>query len=82
MRHYRNHFKCKCMTFYSQRMTGIDVMSGTWKVHMSLTQLIHPRGLHRTYYRVKTEKLTEDWDEDCFEKIIYRYNREAQRVCK
>ena len=72
------------MTFYSQRTTGTEVMSGTWKVHMSLIQLIHPRGLHRTYYRVNNlDGLFEDKNyEDCFEKIIYRYNRETQRVYK
>lgn len=92
MAYHRNHFKCRCMTFYDQRITGMDVMSGTWKVHTSIIQLIYPKGLHRTYYRVNMNKLQKhlndcsdskeksDNQDDCFEKVIYRYNQEARGI--
>lgn len=78
---YRNHFKCRCMIFYDQRITGMDVMSGTWKVHTSIIQLIYPQGLHRTVYRLLPDKMEEFLSEDdelfesCFEKVVYRKRR-------
>lgn len=51
MEQYR-FYKCRCLNYLHQRITGIWLMSGTWKVHESLHQRIYPYGLHREFYQV------------------------------
>lgn len=71
-KHRRCTFKCSCMCFYSQRTTGVEVMSGTWKVHENIVSLIKPEGLHRILYEGEWDENSEDIS---FKKIKYRYNR-------
>ena len=60
-------FKCKCLTYINQKTTGVWIMSGTWKVHDSLTNRLAHKGLHRVYYEVVNvdEWLKNtDWDKE------------------
>ena len=87
MKNYRNSFKCKCMCYYDQKTTGVWLMSGEYKYHISLISLTKPEGLHRTVYRLLPDKMEdflnvnndEVW-ESCFEKVIYRYNRHSLKI--
>ena len=62
-------FKCRCANYLHQRITGVGLMNGTWKHHMSLVHLMYPKGLHREYYRVSLEN---DIGQDC-ELVKYHY---------
>lgn len=55
-------FKCRCCMCIHQKTTGVELMSGAWKEHMSLVQLVYPKGLHRKFY-------VEVWDADTLERI-------------
>ena len=46
------YWKCRCMNINNHHCSGVELMSGTWKVHMSLIQHIYPYGLHREWYQV------------------------------
>lgn len=64
MKQYKTTFKCRCMNITNHHCSGVEVMSGTWKWHISLTQLIYPYGLHRVLYNLKDNdlnKIDEEW---------------------
>lgn len=62
------------MLYHHQRTTGVWIMSGTWKFHISMINLINPKGLHRILYRVNQDN--ENFDDS--DEVVYRYNRDAQ----
>ena len=57
-------FKCRCMEYCNQRMTGIYYMEG----HMSLIQVTNPTGLHRIWYECVS---LNDWE---WERKTIHYN--------
>lgn len=69
-------FKCRCMCFHNQRTTGVMLMSGTWKQHMSFVHLIYPYGLHRVFYNYVPSEDSIFEEENC-KKVVHRYNRKA-----
>jgi len=75
------------MNYHGQRMTGVYIMSGTWKYRTSLVSLTQPIGLHRTFYQMIPEKKEEFFNteddavfDSCFRKIVYHYNRWERSV--
>ena len=45
-------WKCRCMGNGNPHDGGVELMSGTWKVHNSLIHQIYPYGLNRELYEV------------------------------
>lgn len=60
---------------------GVELMSGTWKVHRSLSSLMNPPGLHRVFYQVIFDKKDDFFNGEgdfdvCLKKKVYRYRRD------
>ena len=58
---------------------GVELMSGTWKVHCSLIHRVYPYGLHREYYQ-----LIDINEEDLFADSNLRYikYRNSNKIIK
>lgn len=66
-------WKCRCMGNGNLHDGGVELMSGTWKVHMSLIHSIYPYGLHREFYRFNGVSVEDFFDdEDCWELVRIR----------
>lgn len=73
-------FKCRCASRFNQRFGHQSYMSGTWKSHHSLVQLIKPYGLHRTVYQLKDNNPDNIFEDDCWIEIKHRNSSRMLRV--
>lgn len=80
MHNHRHQWKCRCMGNGNRHDGGVELMSGTWKMHHSLIQQIYPYGLHRTVYKLKDNDLDNLFKEDCWIKVIYRNTNKVHRL--
>ena len=71
--------KCRCMNSFNQRMRVTNFMSGTWKVHNSLSSLLYPYGLHRVSYMLKDNDLDNLFNDDGFIKVTCRNSSRLNR---
>ena len=70
---FKNHFKCSCCPFLNQRITGEYPMHTPWKYHISLIQLMRPKGLHRVVYECESQ--TDFENDNWVRKVIRNSNR-------
>ena len=72
-------FKCRCASQFGQRMAYTPHMGGTWKIHHSLIQQLHPPGLHRVYYQLKENDLDNLFSDDGWIEVKYRNSNKVPR---
>lgn len=74
-------WKCRCMGNGNKHDGGIELMSGTWKIHRSLVHRIYPYGLHRVFYQVEYKDLDNLFDKIDGIKVVYRNSNKLLRIC-
>ena len=57
-------FKCRCLNYLHQRITGVGLMSGEFHYHTSLVSHIYPYGLHPVSYRFVGEDFVNSESDD------------------
>ncbi len=77
---YRYQWNCRCMGNGNRHDGGVELMSGTWKVHCSIIHHIYPYGLHRVLYRLKDNDLNNIFEDDCWIKVVYRNSYKLSRI--